>query len=406
MKKCYSRILSLLLALIMLFSLTACDPDTDTDISTESGTSADEATEGDNGTTDAGTDAPEEPEKIKNIILIIGDGMGKQHIQSGVLDRGSKYSFQSWLNTSANTDSVNTAGVGGVLTDSAAAATALATGTLTVNSYLGVDHQGALLETIMDHAAKQGKSTGIATTDNLYGATPAGFSAHCNNRNDYYTITSTQLQSGVNFLCGLHDYTYDQASYTSMIAGSPYYYTKSLNDEKIMSNDQVMLSLNIENGASDSVSLADVTKKALSYLERDEDGFVLMIEQAYIDKNAHNNNFPEMLKRMHSLGETVDAIMEWMGDREDTAVLITADHETGGLSVSDTIKYGNTYNGQNGPIYYKWTTTGHTKSVVSLYVYGFYTDFGELEEYKSDYLIKNTEIFDLMKKILDGNAVQ
>ena len=154
MKKCYSRILSLLLALIMLFSLTACDPDTDTDISTESGTSADEATEGDNGTTDAGTDAPEEPEKIKNIILIIGDGMGKQHIQSGVLDRGSKYSFQSWLNTSANTDSVNTAGVGGVLTDSAAAATALATGTLTVNSYLGVDHQGALLETIMDHAAK------------------------------------------------------------------------------------------------------------------------------------------------------------------------------------------------------------------------------------------------------------
>lgn len=416
MKSRYSRILSILLALTMLLTLTACGCHCDGDCKCEitdfyamSDPAADPSPDSqpDAQPVDSATEPPEvHTPKIKNIILIIGDGMGRNHIQAGVLDRGSQYSFQKWTNTSANTDSVNASGTPGILTDSAAAATALATGTLTINSRLGMDHTGKNLETIMDIAAAEGKATGIATTDNLYGATPSGFSAHCVNRNDSVTITRTQLASGVNFLCGLHSSTYDQASYTSMIANSPYYYTKNLNDKNIMSKDQVMLSLNIENGATNSVSLKDVTMVALDYLDQDEDGFVLMVEQAHIDKNSHGNKFPEMLQRMHSLGETVDAIMEWIGDREDTAVIITADHETGGLHVNNTTNYGLTYQGKNGPIYYKWDTTNHTRSNVSVFVYGIKPDFASFDTYKTEYLIKNTDIFRTMKQVLDENSAK
>lgn len=387
MKTTFRKIAALLLALCVLFALVSCVNNTTNDPQTPG---ADEF--------NLGTFSPTGP--IKNVIFIIGDGMGKNHIEAGALDRGSAYDFQSWQRVDVNTDSVNIETGEHALTDSAASATAIATGTLTQNKFVGIDTAQNRLATIMDYAKASGKSTGIVTSDYLYGATPAGFSAHSDDRSDSKAITESQLQSGINFLAGLNSTYYELGVYEKIIKNSPYYFSNSLTDAEIAKNENVMLSLNIENGEKDSVSLSDVAKTALDFLEEDNEGFVLMIEQAYIDKYASNNKFGDMVSRMHSLGDTVDAVMEWVGDRTDTVVIVTADHETGGLNVSSDTELKSIYNGQNGSIYYSWAGSDHTHAYVDLYVYGITESFDEYATFKNAELIKNTDIFTLMKRLV------
>ena len=156
----------------MLLCLFSCDNSNNNDVVA---TTASQTTEA-----PATTDAPQgnTSEGIKNIVLIIGDGMGLEHIAAGQLYVGKKFEFTNWQFTNVNTDSISTEGKGPVLTDSAAAGTALATGKLTVNSYVGKNHLGTNLPTILDNATKLNKSTGVVTTDALHGATPAAFSGH------------------------------------------------------------------------------------------------------------------------------------------------------------------------------------------------------------------------------------
>lgn len=383
MKTTFRKIAALLLALCVLFALASC---------------VNKPTNNPTADFNLGTFSPTGP--IKNVIFIIGDGMGKEHIEAGALDRGSEYAFQSWQHVNVNTDSLSKDTGELTLTDSSASSTALATGTLTNNKLVGIDPSGNPLATIMDYAKASGKSTGIVTTDYLYGATPAGFSAHADDRNDNKTITQTQLESGINFLAGLTSVVYSQTLYKNIISNSPYYFSNSINDAEIAQKDKVMLALNIENGEENSVSLSDTTKVALDYLEKDNDGFVLMIEQAYIDKYSHNNLFSDMINRVHSLGETVDAVMEWANGRNDTVVLVSADHETGGLNVSSDTELKYTYNGQNGSFYFSWQGKDHTQAFVDLYVYGINEKFDTYDTFKDETLIKNIDIFTLMKRLV------
>ena len=396
------KITALLLALCMIFAIVGCNNTPADNPQTPDQTPDQNQNNNIDNTVkdefDLGTFTPTGP--IKNVIFIIGDGMGKNHIEAGALDRGSDYDFQSWKQVNVNTDSIDKDTGALVMTDSSASATALATGTLTCNSLVGIDPNGKNLATIMDYAKAAGKATGIVTTDYLYGATPAGFSAHAMDRDDKKAVTETQLSSGIDFLAGLTSNIYGQTLYKNMISASPYYFGNTLSDSEIAQKDKVMLALNIEDDTANSVSLSDTTKAALSYLERDTNGFVLMIEQAYIDKHSHNNKFGDMVSRMHSLGETVDAVMEWVGDRNDTVVLISADHETGGLSVSKTEQLQFSYNGQNGTFYFAWRSKNHTQAFVDLYVYGINEDFGTYKNFLDENLIKNTDIFLLMKRLV------
>ena len=148
-----------------------------------------------------------------------------------------------------------------------------------MNSRLGVDKDGKELYTILDYARVSDKSVGVVTTDNLFGATPSGFSAHSTDRNDSDTITRTQATSNVDFLCGLNKTDFYTEEYVDLIEQNSYYYANDLSDkEAIMNAEKAFLPINIENGKSDSVALKDAATLAIEYLERDDDGFVLMIE--------------------------------------------------------------------------------------------------------------------------------
>jgi alkaline phosphatase len=330
--------------------------------------------------------------------------MGLEHIAAGEMYTGADFKFTDWQRTSVNTDSVGTNGKGPVLTDSAAAGTALATGKLTVNSYIGKDHTGMDVLTIMDKASKTyKKSTGVVTTDSLLGATPSAFSAHSTNRNDSATIFSTQVASGVDLLCGSTD-SYC-TSRKATIESNGYTYCDNFSKVKnTMSADKTYWQFDLA-GATATVALCNVAVQAMNYLDQDTDGFVLMIEQAHIDKYSHSNDFDGMVKSVKSLNDTVEAVLAWIGERNDTAILITADHETGGLNVSSEARFNSRYSNSLAAgldkIYYNWSSGNHTNSKVGLFVYGIEVDFSQFDYYSSHHLIKNTDVHNLMVDVLE-----
>ena len=336
--------------------------------------------------------------EIKNLILVIGDGMGLEHIAAGELVSGKDFVFTNWQFTSSNTDSVSKQGIGGVLTDSAAGGTALATGHLTVNSYVGKDHTGTDVTTILDLAKNEyGKATGVVTTDTLCGATPAAFSAHNISRENTDAILLSQLSSDVDLLCGT---TYNKCtSKKTQIAAAGYAYCDDISQvSSIMPADKTYWQFNLA-GTSASVQLKDAAVQACTYLDQDKDGFVLMIEQAHVDKYSHSNDFDGMVKSVQSLNDTVDAVLAWIGDRTDTAILVTADHETGGLSVSTENRFSKQYTG-NVPVWYAFSSGDHTNAKVGLFVYGIEADFSKFTYFGSQYVIKNIDVYNLMADVM------
>ena len=352
------------------------------------------------------TPPPENPYgEIKNIILIIGDGMGVEHISAGEIYEGKKYDFTSWKYVSSNTNSIDILGKQmNITTDSAAGGTALATGNLTTNYSVGKDRLGYDLTTIMDYALAQGKKTGVVTTDYLNGATPAAFTAHANDRNDTADIVNTQITSGVNLLCGRVSSSYDGKQ--SVVESNGYSYCTDYSQiENSKQGDKAFWMFDMA-GVSASVSLAQATAHAIEYLDN-EKGFVLMVEEAWIDKYSHDNDINGTVKSVKSLNDTVQTVMDWIGDRKDTAVLVTADHETGGLNASATMQNVttkiDTLNGSK--LYYKWNSEDHTNAKVGLFVYGINPDYSTMSFYKSSHLIKNINVFNVMYELLyNGNA--
>ena len=337
----------------------------------------------------------------KNLILIIGDGMGKNHITAGELMSGETYDIRSWDCVSVDTDSIKANGEE-TLTDSAASATALATGTLTINGYVGKDSNGEDLQTILDYAKSLGKKTGVLTTDYIYGATPSGFSAHAMNRNDTADILNSQLTCNVDLLLAAQS---DAANaMQAEIEQNGYTFCQTLSSARNnLTKDKLYCAFEMEgySNSSQAVTLAEAASLAVDYLEN-ENGFVLVIEQAHIDKYSHNNKFSELVSMVKSFAATVDVVSEWADQRADTAILITSDHETGGLYVSQTIPYENlAISDQYENVYYKFSSTDHTRAEVWLFLKGADVDFETLPTYRYGHIIKNIDVNTLMKSLLE-----
>lgn len=339
-------------------------------------------------------------EKVKNVVLIVGDGMGLEHVAAGQLASGVDFRFTRWSSATVNTDCLDSAtNAATKTTDSAAAATALACGQLTYKRYVGKDANGNDLQTIFDVAMQQGMKTGYVTTDKPYGATPSCFSAHSLDRGNTNEILSSQLQSGLNLMCAARSESFH--SMQEQMTQNGYVYCNNYENRNNLQQSEKAVCLWDLEGYGESVKLCDATTFALDFLDNDN-GFVLMIEQAHVDKNSHDNNFDGMVSAVNSLNDTVEAVLEWVGNRNDTAILITADHETGDLSVSANAMLPNSYETASGStIYYKWTQASHSDTDVGLFCYGFDVNFARLPYFGSQRIVKNTDVFVIMKSIVD-----
>jgi len=332
----------------------------------------------------------------KNLVIFIGDGMGFEHIKSGELVYNKTYDFTTWKHTSSNTFSYNAfAGEFAEITDSAAGGTAIATGEVTINSYVGKDKDGNDLATILDYAKKLGKSTGVITTDTLTGATPADFSAHVIDRSMSEAIIDTQIKSNIDILIGEYNDGIDERSDDIMRNGYTYFpsYEGMLN---LSGAKKAYCQFNfVESGGS--VTLTQAAEVAIEYLSQNENGYCLMIEAAHIDKRSHNNDFESMVKAIDALNDAIDYVKSISND--ETAIIITADHETGGLEVSldeiSTNVYENTY--------YRFYSTSHTGTNVPLYIYGFDVNFIDFSYFGVEDKVKNSDIFRIALYSITGN---
>jgi len=287
---------------------------------------------------------------VKNVILFVSDGTGSEHFELG---RGLN---GGWLYR----DSIPWKGIGTLdtssldgVTDSAAAATALATGYETYNHWLsmvGADEENAVpVETVLERAMENGKWAGLISDVAINDATPAAFAAHVTDRSSVEIAEQMRDQS-IQILFGaknagpvtarpllnLPGVTYIKSSKDL----APYFSgakTWTVPMYGLMGGAALTYDIDREEGGVVGVqpTLPDMTKAALQNLSRDDDGFFLMVEGGAIDWVAHNRDPGSVGTEVIEFDKAVKLAYDWAAARDDTLIVVTSDHETGGLAVDD-----------------------------------------------------------------------
>lgn len=317
---------------------------------------------------------------IKNVIYMIGDGMGENHIIAGGIKNEEALNIQ----TIDDKCYVTTASLSTV-TDSAASATALATGNKTQNGVIGKDKHGNDVETLMEYAKSRGLKTGIVCTQVLYHATPAGFSAHNEDRYNYEEIANNQIKTGIDVMLGGGREIFKELE--QVINDNDYKCVNEISELENIKKEEKIIGTFAEGSISEEenrVSLSDMTQIALDRLEN-EKGFCLMIEGSNIDTYSHESNMERMLEELFDFDDAVGIAKKYVDEHPDTLLIITADHETGGLILEE-----NTEELTNE----LFTSDGeHTNANVLLYAYGVGAD--DITKYD---VIDNTSIYRFIKQ--------
>ena len=274
-------------------------------------------------------------DNIKNVIYLIGDGMGFNHLEKTKVERNTELVMDTFeIKGSSMTRSFNKK-----VTDSAAGGTALSSGIRTANSAVGVypvdkTPKYSYPKSITELCMERGMLTGVVTTDVTTGATPSSFSAHEANRNNTAELTADQFDSGINLIWGLsngvatkseaqaHGYEYI-STYDEMMAL----------EEGSYSYAQFTTQLwNLEQTAPYTPTLEQMSMRAIDILDDTDEGFFLMIEGAHIDKESHSNLSDEMTESLKAFDNTIAAVLEYAEKDGETLVVVTADHETGAIT--------------------------------------------------------------------------
>jgi len=397
MKKSFKQWFALAAAGMMTLSMASCS-DIKGKITGLFGKDSEESVEPENTTV-----ILKEGTEVKNVILMIGDGMGPQQIKAGEIFKGEQLCMQGFpYKTYVETRSANSD-----ITDSAAAATALATGTRTRNDVIGQDTFGKELTTIVDIAHSLGKRTGVLATEEIHGATPMGFSAHADSRS--FTsdlIRSAASSSNVDLFASsefktAYQTAFEEAGYTKIVKVDDISDSKA---DKVFGSYQIKATAESMSSEFSKVAFDRLVTEALEYLSQDEDGFFLMAEGSHIDHGGHSNDISYMLDELLAFDDAVRAALEWAKDRDDTVVIVTADHETGGLTLKEDVtqeQMKEVYVYKKANDCYLWETKGHTATDVMCYINGANIDF-EKYSFGTDERIKNTDIFEIMKALLEN----
>jgi len=271
------------------------------------------------------------------VILFIGDGMGFEHVQGGG-DYAHGAAGTLTMETLPYQGRLRTASLTGI-TDSAAAATSYASGQKTWNDVLGLDRDGASIETLVELAKSRGMSTGVVTTDILSGATPAAFLVHVESRYDGTEIATQEVANLPDVLMGG-----GSELYTPMLEGIDVQLVTdvdtltaaTLDDRPLVGLFAPYTMPFVATGLGTAPTLAQMTTAAISKLETNEHGFFLMVEGARIDHASHLEATDEVHPETASFDDAISAAMSWAADKDDVTMVVTADHECGGLKVGET----------------------------------------------------------------------
>lgn len=313
---------------------------------------------------------PEEGLRPKNIIFMIGDGMGlEQYSAAWIANRGA-----------LNMDQMPYVGLqrtyclDWVVTDSAAAGTALATGQKTNKGMVATTPDGEELHSMMDLAQQAGKRTGVVVVCRLNDATPATFCCNNADRDEAEAITADYLDCGVDFIAGggmnyWRDERTDGRDIFAEMGAKGYNTYESVEELKgaeelpvaaVVAPLELPSALSGERGDQ----FRDMVTKSIEMLSEDNDeGFVLMVEASCIDDWLHANRVDAAVEEILDFDRVVGDVLEWAEEDGETLVVVTADHATGAM----TIQWGNI---ADGTVEVHFANQGHNGIMVPYFAYG------------------------------------
>ncbi|MBQ2688237.1 MAG: alkaline phosphatase [Clostridia bacterium] len=328
----------------------------------------------------------EEDVEVKNIILMIGDGMGENIIENAEIIKGDSLAMRAMPHKCyVTTDSLDGT------TDSAAASTAMSCGVKTHNQSIGVDENNERVETIIEFAKARGLKTGLVDTQIIPHATPAGMVAHTDYRGIFNVILKHMINAKVDVLYGGGSEYTDTAKMQQRIEKNGYTYIKTADELYESQLETPVIGAFNWGGmyAGGLPSLTDMTASALELLDN-ENGFFLMVEESYIDITEADLDMDGTIKEMQTFDKCIDYTLSWAEKHPGTLVIVTADHETGGVLVPEVKTPENVTNDL-------FTSNGeHTSTNVPLFAAG--AKAGELF---SEEIIDNTDISKIMRQALN-----
>jgi len=305
--------------------------------------------------------------QAKNIILMIGDGMGPGHVHIAWLyatrQLGKNLVMTEVMDNGCTAYMINDT-ADSTVTESAAAAVQMATGVKVLARAVGIGPDGKDLKTILEMAKEKGKATGLVTTSGITDATPAGFMAHVAHRSEEEKIADQLVKSDVNILFGGRKEFFlpqsekgkrkdnrnllNDARENGYVVVETVEEMKKTNGKKILGlfNQSNML-FEIDRKGSTEPSLAEMTAKALEVLSKEEQGFFLMVEGGRIDHAAHYYDIGAVISDTLAFDEAIKVAYDFQKANPDTLLIITADHETGGLVVLPYTPTSKEYEGIN-----------------------------------------------------------
>lgn len=352
-------------------------------------------------------------QEFKNVIMFIGDGMGPNHVDAGGVYLGKNlcfditndyWSYHAYANTDSRTSegftldtsksllrpelnstlydgtpspydpnvSLGASGNITTYTDSAAGGTALASGVKVTNSRIGMDIDGSYIENLVEIAKDLNKKTGVVTSDEITGATPSSFLVHVPARYESDMILSQVATSKVDLVLAKKASAYEnkKTTYDALYATNGFTVVNQKSDLTAIEGKVIGLFDGVAPKTDPRIpSLAELTVYALDYLDNEE-GFFLMVEGANIDKQSHANQTKQMLIELLGFNEAVEAAQMWAQGRDDTLIVVSADHETGGLYYD---RENTTQKSIVGDI--KWLTQNHSRTRVDIAIYGDISSF-------------------------------
>lgn len=340
----------------------------------------------------------EQPERAhpRNVIFIIGDGMGLSQVSAPYYFREdmdtppafSRFEYIGLQRTSSGSDPV---------TQSSAAATAMSSGYKTYNVAIGVDMDTIPRENIVEILSRKGYLTGLIATSSITDATPAGFYAHQPDRRMQYEIAQNLLFSDVDFFAGggikyFMDTTgtYDFEKYGLNVSFAS---LKKIKDPEpgerygfLMNADRMPAMLE---GRKDFLEKA--TFIAVDFLSTGDAGYFLMVESSQIDWAGHGNQSEYLITEMNDLEQLVGSVLDYAEEDGETLVIVTADHETGGFTLGASGRNG--YDADYSVITPTFATTNHSATLIPVFAFG-----PGAENFMGVY--ENTEIFHKLVALL------
>lgn len=363
---------------------------------------------------DAALDAPIDARlnPAPAVILLIGDGMGMGQVAAASWYRHGAPG-QLAMQQLPFRGQVRTASPSGI-TDSAAGATVMATGVFTYNGMLGEDRHGQPVETLVERAAGRGWATGVVTTTSLPHATPAGFTSHVGSRNSLIEIADQMVRvthpdvmlgggavyfepmttaGSVRGDDGLYD-ELEAAGYAHVTTRAALDAAVAAGAPKLFGDFAPDMMTYMSGRSADTTEplLVDNARAAIATLDRDPDGFFLMIEGGRIDHGGHANNLVDSVQETLAFDDTIAWVSAWARARGNVTVMVTADHECGGLEVVTPGPAG-TYPSV------RWRWGNHSNARVPIYAEGPGTAL------LGDAVVDHRWVYAIARARIDGQAV-